>query len=181
MSVDTKTHIVCASVNSLSPFALAEPEDLEGRMNGDGEVDSGGREYRFNLRIAERHIGVERGRLDLVVVTQKNGKKKETRDEFDSTDVATITFWDDPAFRPGRWSRPRPQADSVAFTGTGKWNGKRGYTFEARATDQGEPGRGRDRFAVTIRDSQGGIVATVDGVLSDGNIQSERLRQEHWR
>jgi hypothetical protein len=56
-----------------------------------------------------------------------------------------------------------------------------GYTFEARASDEGEPGRGRDRFAITIRDSLGIVVADVDGVLSDGNIQSERLKKEQWR
>jgi uncharacterized repeat protein (TIGR01451 family) len=181
VSVDTTNRIICASVGSLSPFAIAEPEDLEGRMDGDGEVEAGGREYRVGFHIAERHIGDERGRLELTVVTPKSGKQKEARDEFASTAIDAINFWDDPAFSSGRWNRPRPEADSAVFAGVGEWNGASGYSFEARASDEGEPGRGRDHFTITIRDNHGIVVASVDGVLSNGNIQSERLKKEHWR
>ena len=181
VSIDTKNHIVCASVSSLSPFAIAEPEDLEGRMSGGGGLTAGGIDYRFDFHIAEKHIGDERGHLDLTITAPKSGKKKETRDEFKATEVGAINFWDDPAFTPGRFNRPQPQADSAVFTGRGQWNGGAGYTFEARVTDKGEPGRDRDVFAITIRDSRGAIVAGVDGTIDNGNIQSERLRPENWR
>ena len=58
------------------------------------------------------------------------------------------------------------------FSGAGSWNGKSGYTFEARAGDRGEPGRGRDTFALVIKDSRGAVVLNVSGTLDDGNIEA---------
>jgi hypothetical protein len=66
--------------------------------------------------------------------------------------------------------------DTVEFSGTGSWKGQPGYTFEARSSDAGEPGRGRDSFAVTIKDPQGTTVASASGLLARGNIQSARAR-----
>ena len=77
--------------------------------------------------------------------------------------------------RSSRRSKPRAAADSVRFSGRGRWNGKAGYTFEALATDMGEPGRHRDTLTLTIRDSHGVIVASIDGPIDGGNIQSERI------
>ena len=71
--------------------------------------------------------------------------------------------------------QPATGIDTVLFTGVGRWNGASGYTFEARATDAGEPGRGHDRFAITIRDATGQIVASVDDVLDIGNVDSLRI------
>lgn len=68
--------------------------------------------------------------------------------------------------------------DSVAFTGAGKWNGKSGYTFDLRATDQGEPGRNRDTFWLIVKDSRGTIVASVSGKLDSGNISRPVSRDE---
>ena len=130
-----------------------------------GEVTAGDKDWRFTFHVAERPVGDERGALALTIRAPKSGNKKEARDEFESKSVDNINFRD----------------DSAVFTGSGKWNGKQGYTFEAGATDAGEPGRGRDRFMITIRDAHGTVVASVDGLLSDGNIQSERLRQEQRR
>ena len=61
--------------------------------------------------------------------------------------------------------------------GTGRWNGRDGYTFEAQASDQSELGRGRDTFSLVIRDAQGMSVANVSGALTGGNIQSTRVRR----
>ncbi len=147
---------------------------LEGRMSGAGEIEAPhGHEHRFGFHIAERHVGVERGELHYTRTTPKSGKPKEKIDRFESTSVETITFWNDPAFRPG-WG-PKPAVDSAVFSGTGRWNGTPGYTFEARASDEGEPGRWRDTFAITIRDRRGTVVATGSGTLREGNIQSEGL------
>ena len=65
--------------------------------------------------------------------------------------------------------------DTVAFSGTGKWNGRSGYTFEVVATDRGEPGRHRDTFSIVVKDSRDNVVARVDGTLDGGNIESTRL------
>ena len=73
-----------------------------------------------------------------------------------------------------------PRVDSVSFAGTGKWNGKPGYTFKVTATDQGEPGRRHDTFSLVIKDARGTIVASVSGDLDGGNIQSTRLRPFMW-
>ena len=59
---------------------------------------------------------------------------------------------------------------TATFNGIGVWNGAAGYTFEATATDGGEPGRGRDRLAFTIRDPNGSVVASADGTINAGNI-----------
>jgi hypothetical protein len=181
VSVDTKNRIVCGSVSSLSPFAVAEPIAIEGRMRGDGRLQSAGKTVDFDLHVAERKLGRERGWIELAIRSPKQGKHKERTDRFESTDVGEIFFWNDPAFRPSRHKRQRPDADSVVFTGVGRWNGARGYTFEARATDQGEPGRGRDRLAITIYAPDGAVVATVDDAIDHGDIQSDRLDSKHWR
>jgi hypothetical protein len=66
--------------------------------------------------------------------------------------------------------------DTVTFSGTGLWNRRPGYTFDARATDAGEPGRGRDVFAITVRDAGGHVVASVNATISSGNVESLRIR-----
>jgi hypothetical protein len=84
--------------------------------------------------------------------------------------VTGVTFFDVPGVSPG--TLPRSGIDTVAFTGAGWWNGRSGYTFEAQATDGGEPGRGHDVFAITIRDAGGRIVAAVGATITSGNVQS---------
>ena len=64
--------------------------------------------------------------------------------------------------------------DTVVFSGVGYWNGAPGYRHEIRASDRGEPGRGRDTFTLQIFSPSGVVVESVGGVLRDGNIQSLR-------
>ena len=52
-----------------------------------------------------------------------------------------------------------------------------GYTFSAVAIDAGEPGRGRDSFAITVKDATGHVVATVTALITGGNIQSSRAKR----
>ena len=61
---------------------------------------------------------------------------------------------------------------AVQFSGTGWWNGRPGYTFVAESADNGEPGRGLDTFAVTVRSPEGAIVLQVNGVLNAGNVEA---------
>ena len=149
------------------------PTDLDGRMHGDGFVADGSTKHHFEFEVAERGDR-ERGRFDYNVTAPKKGKTPERDDRFTATSIGAVTFTDDPASVPGPKKHP-PEADSVLFSGKGKWNGKSGYTFEVRATDRGEPGTGRDSFAVTIKDASGAVVATVSGVLAGGNVQSNRV------
>ena len=59
---------------------------------------------------------------------------------------------------------------AVRFTGTGWWNGAAGHTFVVESADNGEPGVGRDTFAVTVRNPLGAIVLQASSVLSAGNV-----------
>ena len=91
---------------------------------------------------------------------------------FEASSITDVTFSDDPAVQPGRSLTGTPAVDTVRFTGVGKWNGRTGYRFEATASDHGEPGRGRDTFSIIIRDSSGAVVASVNGVIDQGNVES---------
>ncbi len=97
---------------------------------------------------------------------------------FEATLITAVTFSDDAASSPARNALPRsPVADSVIFSGIGRWGGKPGYSFEARAQDQGEPGRARDTFSLVVRNARGIVVANISGGLTAGNIQSTRLKK----
>ena len=75
--------------------------------------------------------------LELCVTSGSGRNRRE--DTFVTKSTTAVTFSDDPTFRPGL--SPKPQVDTVAFSGTGEWNGRSGYRYEAFATDQGEPVR----------------------------------------
>jgi hypothetical protein len=66
--------------------------------------------------------------------------------------------------RPARRSRAGRAIAIVSSSETG-------YTFLASAVDAGEPGVGRDTFAVTINSPQGSVVLSLNGTLAGGNIQ----------
>jgi hypothetical protein len=135
----------------------------------------------------QRMDGAEAWRLEYRI--EPRGPAVAGRQRFASTAVTAAVFSDDPMLEPG----PRPLAterrpgrrigddpgvvvDTVVFRGVGRWNGAPGYTFHARASDGGEPGRGRDGFALTVTAPDGSVVARVDGRLAGGNVQSRRLR-----
>ena len=166
----------CGSALSLSPFALFAPVDqlpADGRMHGAGHIDHGRTRHSFAFQVAQSSKK-ERGQLEYRV----HDPRQKLVGRFDAKSITDVTFSDDPGFRPRRGSQDRkPSIDTVSFSGTGKWNGKSGYTFEAIATDQGEPGRGRDTFSLIVRNSSGSVVADVSGALDGGNIQSTRLRR----
>jgi hypothetical protein len=95
-------------------------------------------------------------------------------DTFDATTIASVVFFNVPGVSPG--GNPPSGVDTVTISGAGRWNGRSGYTFAATAVDAGEPGRGHDTFAITIRNAAGDIVASVNAPITQGNIQSLRLR-----
>jgi hypothetical protein len=169
----------------------------DGRMYGVGHVDNGraGRSH-FVFRVAQLR-NLDYGRLEFWSVTG-NQCRNDDDDEhdgtitgehdrdfarrhcrsvnaFEATSIPVVVFFDDPEFQSGRGHQPA--VDTVRFAGTGRWNGRAGYTFEATATDKGEPGRNRDTFAIVVKDDHGDVVADIGGDLDGGNIQSTRLQR----
>jgi hypothetical protein len=148
-----------------------------GEMRGDGFVRDDGAKYMFEFLARELASGAERARLSIRIDEDgrrkaKKGKKRD--DRFESRSVDDIVFSDDPGIRPGR--QRRPQVDTVLFRGVGEWNGTGGYRYEVFAQDEGEPGRHRESIRVKIWNSAGQLVASFEGELDGGNIQSGRIR-----
>jgi hypothetical protein len=164
----------------------------DGRMYGVGFIEQGSKHQHFLFRVSQLQ-GRDFGRLEYWVKNTRLCRPDDDywerdfdggrdinygRDHgnplhhFEATSVDIVTFSDDPSFVPGR---PQPLVDTVRFSGAGRWNGRSGYTFEAVATDRGEPGRHRDTFSLVIKDPRGAVVANVSGEIESGNIQSTRL------
>jgi hypothetical protein len=100
------------------------------------------------------------------------GRCAGTAGRFFATTFTFVRFSDDPAFVPGGGRISRRMMDTAVFAGVGAWNGVRGYRYEVKATDQGEPGRTRDTFEVTITAPDGTVVAHANARLTAGNLQS---------
>ncbi len=145
--------------------------DVPGRMIGDAEIDLGSIEHDVDFFVQERASGADAGWLRYRVTTRKHGRDQE--DRFESTAITSVSFFNVPGVSPG--PRPASGVDTVSFSGTGRWNGRSGYRFDAVATDAGEPGRRRDSFKITVRDGAGHVVASVDAEITRGNIQSLRI------
>ena len=143
-------------------------------MHGDGHIDTRQptRRNEFAFSVNERVTGPGSARLRVLIRERRHGR--DQIDRFVGRTVTNITFSDAPGTSPGR--RPPSGVDTVMFAGTGDWNGVSGHTYEVTASDNGEPGRGRDRFTITIRAPGGNVVATFGGTLSGGNIQSRDRR-----
>ena len=182
------TTVTCTATDSYTRTATASftvtvnDVTTPGSMTGEGVVKNGDDRYHFDFTVREQASG-ERGRFSLEinyakrVVLDNRGRPQTVTPQdatFRSTGVTFVTFSDDPTIRPGR--APRPQVDTVLFTGTGVWNGRAGYTYEVRAQDSGEPGRHRESISIVIRDGAGAIVAQASGDLAGGNVQSGRIR-----
>jgi len=147
--------------------------DTPGRMTGTGTIVSGAVLHEFAFLVQEQATGAESGAISYQVTTSRPGKDQE--DRFDSVQITAVTFFDVPGVSPG--TTPPSRVDTVTFAGTGRWNGRAGYTFAAVATDAGEPGPGRDVFAITVRDAAGHAVASVNATISSGNIESLLIRR----
>jgi hypothetical protein len=182
-AVDTSTvgkHVFTVTARDAVGHAMSDsvtytvvPANQPGRMVGEGEVNAAGVESHFAFRVVERTTGSEGGDFQCWFEGTPTGERgAPRRHRFEANRIASVTFTNDPAVRPGRGARP--MVDTVVVTGNGRWDGADGYTFEARAVDAGEPGRGHDQMSVTIRDARGAIVAGFAGTLTGGNIQSSR-------
>jgi hypothetical protein len=185
---------------TVSVSAFAPPQQPDGRMFGAGNLTENGVHYHFIFRASQIHLAdyakVEfwlhdpracRSSDDELFDDSHTGehdpeygrKHCNTTSVLDSAVITAVNFSDDPGFSPDKDKKnkaPKPTVDTVQIIGTGRWNGKAGYTFVLNATDQGEPGRNRDTFSIVVKDARGTIVATVSDTLDGGNIQSTRLK-----
>jgi beta-lactamase superfamily II metal-dependent hydrolase/DNA/RNA endonuclease YhcR with UshA esterase domain len=126
-----------------------------GKMTGAGQIEDGSLEHRFEFQITERSTGEQDGKLRYRARLAMHGR--DHVDEFTANAITTVVF------TSPNW---------VSFAGTGTWNGQGGYVFEATAVDFGEPGKGRDRFAIVIRDAIGAVVSSTDALLTHGNLHA---------
>jgi hypothetical protein len=151
-------------------------------MQGDGSVrGEDGVTVRFDFDVDRLVQERRRHDNDSLRLRIDGQTRRGQRTRFESTAITSMAFSDDPGVRPGGgwfWWFPvfRVRTDTVVFSGTGKWNGASGYTFEVTAVDKGEPGPGRDTFELVVRDKKGTIVLEVSDALRSGNIQSLPVR-----
>ena len=182
VGVDSNVATVSVAVTAVDPPVTVPPADnATGRMKGQGLVDAGIQRAVFDFQLASS-AGPSGGYGQLAFRRWTRGSQGDERealgsgrpvDRFVTTVVSAVAFTDDPSLGPSKRAASG-LVDSATFSGEGRWNGAPGYTFEATATDAGEPGVGRDQFSVTIRAPSGELVATAAGTLIGGNIQSTR-------
>jgi len=142
-----------------------------GLMYGAGVVRQGTFNYQFEFLVRESASGNDRVSLSLRVV----GGRSWHDDRFEAKTVDSVVFTTDPSLRYRR-SAPQ-QMDSVVFRGLGEWNGHAGYRYDAFAVDsQGSSGR-CDAVRIVITAPNGTVVASVDGALTLGRVESARLRR----
>jgi Tol biopolymer transport system component len=188
------TTVTCTATDhagntSSAAFTVTVTPALDGRLFGAGLINEGGRHHHFVFRVSQvRNQDYGRfeywvndprrcGNDDDDVGGDRDGDYGRRRhrpfDRFEASSISTAIFSDEPGVSPGR--RRGDPIDTLRFWGHGKWNGRPGFTFEAVASDRGEPGRHRDVLSLTIRDSHGVIVAQINDTLDLGNIQSIRV------
>ena len=127
---------------------------VPGTMHEYGFIDRAGVRYEFGFAVRENASSGQRATLLFKVKA-----RQRSHHAGDGHFVATSTSW--VGF----------DGSTVLFSGTGRWNGAAGLHYEARAVDNGEPGRHQDVVRITITDSGGTVVAQADGTLSGGNVQ----------
>lgn len=136
----------------------------EGRMHGNGVVEAADAKHHFDFAVSDTIRLGEKGSLKLEIE-----RKRGSDDRFVSLLVSEVIFEDLRGVNPGG----KAEADTVTIVGVGRWNGLPA-TFEASATDNGEPGGRSD--SISIRIFVGGkLVNATSGLLKSGNIQSNRL------
>jgi uncharacterized repeat protein (TIGR01451 family) len=172
-SIDADARIICARTTSFSPFVVVTLSDDTPRMRGEGHVIAGNAKVEFEFSVLELVRGREFGQVEIRIRQGRRGKFDD--DRFESRSVTDVVFSNAPEYGPGR--NPKTGVDTVAFKGTGKWDGRAGYTYVVTASDRGEPGRDRDTFTIEVRSGNGQVVFSGGGALTDGNVQSTRLHR----
>lgn len=166
--VDCSASVPQADVATGSFTVNVTPPSVAGRMRGDGRVAAGEQQHHVRFNVLKRGLRSETSVFDDDIVTKTDGQTRQ--DRFRATLLSNVYYFDAPGSAPG--AQPATGIDQCAVTGLGTWNGETGYTFQLVVVDAGEPGKGTDTIALTIRRPDGAVVATVSGPLMDGNIDS---------
>ena len=127
-------------------LSVTNPRSRHG-VSGGGTIDDRGR-LRFWFSAQPRPFGLIGGQLSATT-----GRHRFHASTITSLDVT---------------------APSATLSGTGSWDGKRGYTFTATAFDHGRGGgehsAHHDRFSLTVTSPRGTVVLNAGGALTQGNI-----------
>ena len=139
---------VAGNVATTSFVVTVTLSDDAGSMLGIGQI-SGASRVTFTFFARQAPTGAERGWVTLAA-----SRPRGLPNTFVAAGFDEVVFL----------------GTAVRFTGTGWWNGHAGHTVLVESSDNGEPGTGRDTFAVTVRNPQGAIVLQASGLLSAGNV-----------
>jgi hypothetical protein len=164
-----------AGLTKTGTFTITVVDRSEpGKMTGQGDVPApNNHEIDFAFTVFENRRGAEWG--DVRIKVKDTRRRRGDEERFDARTVDDVFFSNAPDYGPGRNSPTG--IDTVIFRGTGRWDGRSGYSYVVTASDRGEPGRGRDTFVIEIKAPNGAVVFTGGGTLSHGNVQSTRLQR----
>lgn len=166
--VDCSASVPRADVATGSFTVVVVPPSTPGRLRGDGRVVAGEQQHHVRFTLTKRGLRSESSLFDDDIATTVDGRVRT--DRFRATLVSSVYFFDTAGSVPG--AQPSSGIDQAVVSGLGTWNGESGFRFEATLVDAGEPGKGSDTIALTIRRADGAVVANVSGRLTDGNIDS---------
>ena len=130
-----------------------------GWVLGDGFIRNDDMRYEFKFMAVEGTSGLNRGGLVFKARSDHSNERRYTRrrdDEFLSKTTESVVF-------DGR--------SGVVFKGTGRWNGRDGYSYEVSALENSRQLHRGDIVRITIKSSDGTIVGEVNGRLGGGNVQ----------
>ncbi|WP_231250641.1 PKD domain-containing protein [Nocardioides furvisabuli] len=131
------------ATRSITVTATTPPPPADAlKVTGGGWLDEGRDKARFGF-VAKSSGAGYRGKITVRV----HG------DRFKGTTVSSLAV----SGRTATWS------------GTGRWNGKKGYTFSAEATDHRRKGK-KDKLVIKVKDARGTVVLSLGGQLTKGQI-----------
>jgi hypothetical protein len=159
--------------NSSALLFASTAGSLTAHMHGAGDLESTAAKYHFDFDVQNR----DDHKSNRLMVHVDYVRRGQPSDEFVASTIEQISFTDDPGVSPNKDPK-KNGADTLTFTGTGRWNKTRGYTFTVQAVDKGEPGKNKDTFAMTIFSPTGEVVATMSGPITAGNVEASSTRAQ---
>jgi hypothetical protein len=131
------------ATRSITVTATTPPPPAEElKVTGGGWLDEGRDKARFGFVARSSGTGY-RGKITVRV----HG------DKFKGTTVTALSV----------------SGKTATWSGTGKWNGKNGYSFTAEATDHGRKGK-KDKLVIKVKDAKGKVVLTLGGQITKGQV-----------
>ena len=134
------------ATRSITVTATTPPPPAEElKVTGGGWLDEGRDKARFGF-VARSSGTSYRGKITVRV----HG------DKFKGTTVTALSV----------------SGKTATWSGTGRWNGKNGYSFSAEATDHGKKGKKgkKDKLVIKVKDAKGKVVLTLGGQITKGQI-----------